>query len=206
MPLPTIGVTPIGTEAWDWYRETVMSQYANSPKLMAWIQSIYEGIDVSGIIDDFYSNVFNLDTCSTYGLDLWARIVVIDRNLKSSGQFFGFTHGLDYPDPWIEPFNAHGPFYRGVWDTTTFQVEDDIFRRMILAKGLANISEGTIPALNRILQILFPLRGNCYVADNEDMTMTYTFEFVITPVEYAVLTQTAIFQKPAGVTRLFSFV
>ncbi len=80
---------------------------------------------------------------------------------------------------------------------------DDAYRVVILAKALANVNGGAIPDLNRVLQLLFPGRGNCYVTDGLDMTMSYVFEFALTPVEIAIITTADVLQSPTGVTRNF---
>lgn len=193
-----IGQTPIGPQPFDWYHKTVLSQYANSPKLLSLIQSFSDCVDQTANFDAFWDLVWNVDTAIGYGLDVWGRIVVVDRSIQLVNDFFGFVQG-----DW-SPFNVDR-FYHGANLTHTYLMEDNMFRRVILAKALANICEGTIPAMNRVLQLMFPGRGNCYVTDPGDMTMTYTFEFPVTQVEFAILTQTSVFQVPAGVTRLFSF-
>ena len=57
------------------------------------------------------------------------------------------------------------PFYSGAVLTSNFNLSDDAFRTLIFAKALANISDGSIPAINQLLLNLFPRRGNCYVTD-----------------------------------------
>ena len=50
------------------------------------------------------------------------------------------------------------------------------------------------------MQILFPNRGNAYVADNGDMSMTYTFAFALTAAENAVIRQSGVLPSPSGVS------
>jgi hypothetical protein len=71
---------------------------------------------------------------------------------------------------------------------------------LILAKALANISSCSAPAVNKVLQLLFPGRGVCYATDGLDMTMTYTFLFALTPVEAAIVDQSGVLPRPAGVS------
>jgi hypothetical protein len=49
------------------------------------------------------------------------------------------------------------------------------------------------------LLTLFAGRGTCYVADNQNMSLTYTFEFVLNPVEVAIVELSGALPNPAGV-------
>ena len=91
------------------------------------------------------------------------------------------------------------PFYNGAPTSSNFDLSDAAFRILIFAKALANISDGSIKSINQLLLNLFPNRGNCYVTDGLNMTMTYTFEFVLTPVEQAIIGQSGVLPKPTGV-------
>ena len=77
---------------------------------------------------------------------------------------------------------------------------DDVYRQVILAKALANICDGSIPAINQVLMTMFPGEGNAYATDGGDMTMTYTFEFELTAVQYAIVAQSGVLPKPIGVS------
>ena len=71
---------------------------------------------------------------------------------------------------------------------------------MLLAKAWSNICDGSIPAINHLLVMLFGSSGRCYVKDNGDMTMTYHFDFTLTALQYAILTSSGVMPKPAGVS------
>lgn len=191
-----IGVSPIGTipsfDVW----ATVISQYANSETLMALIGDFNDNIDITQDLDSFYDLIFNVATAQAYGLDVWGKIVDVSRilDIPNDNQYFGFEEaGIG-----ANPFNTQ-PFFSGAPLTDNFVLTDDAYRVLIFAKALANICDGSIPAINKILLKLFPHRGNCYVTDGLDMTMTYTFDFVLTPVELAIVAQSGALPKPTGV-------
>lgn len=190
-----IGVSPIGSIPFFDYWQTVISQYANSPVLIKLIDNFFQYIDQTANIDAFFDLIFNVDTAQGYGLDVWGRIVGVTRTLQVSAvTYFGFSEqGIT-----VAGFNQ-APFYSGSTLTNNFQLTDDAFRILIFAKALSNISNGSIPSINQILLNLFPNRGNCYVTDNQDMTLTYTFNFVLTAVEVAILTESGVLPKPVGV-------
>lgn len=189
-----IGVSPIGTiPAFDIWA-TVMSQYANSPRLMAMITSYNEAVDPTEWLDSFYDMIWNVKTAVGYGLDIWGAIVGANRAIAipSPEEWFGFEGSDNFG------FNQ-APFFSGADLTDNFLLSDDAFRLLILAKAATNICDGSIIATNQILMALFPGRGRCYVTDGQDMTMTYTFEFDLTSVEFAIVSQTNALPKPAGV-------
>lgn len=178
------------------YRKTIISQYANSPVLTQLIANMADYLDQTANFEAFFNFIWNVDTAQGYGLDVWGRIVGVTRTLSiSAGQdYFGYQEAL----PGSQPFNQQ-PFYVGAPLTDNFQLSDSAFRVLIFAKALANICDGSIPSINQILLNLFPGRGNCYVTDGLDMTMTYTFEFELTPVELAIVAQSGVLPKSTGV-------
>jgi hypothetical protein len=61
--------------------QTVISQYANSPTILALINEMNENIDPRANIDDFYDTIFNVSTANLFGLSIWSRIVGIPQSL-----------------------------------------------------------------------------------------------------------------------------
>jgi hypothetical protein len=178
--------------------QTIISQYANSPIIKLLIEDFNEAIDPRRTIDLFYTMIWNPYTAQGYGLDVWGRIVGVSRFLKlpsNYGQYFGFHGGSG------QPFNQ-APFYDPRTGSKSYFVNDPTYRLMILAKAYSNITVTTIPAINLILTILFGDRGRCYAASEGRMTMHYVFEFELNDVEKAIIAQSGILPKPAGVNVL----
>lgn len=147
-------------------RQTICSQYQNSPTLRRLIENQNEAIDPSSDIDNFYSFVWNIDTAQGFALDIWGRVVGINRN-------------------------ALLPLY----DLTD---KDDDYRTLILAKAVSNISAANAPSINALLQSVFP-GVRCYVSDQGNMQMQYTFEQLLTDFQLAVMTQSGIMLRPSAV-------
>ncbi|WP_267550397.1 DUF2612 domain-containing protein [Rhizobium rhizogenes] len=219
-----IGVSPIGTippfDVW----KTVISQYANSTILIQLIENINSYLDQTKNLDEFFDFMFNVDTAQGYGLDCWGRIVGVNRVLQVEvGNWFGYEEAL----PGSFTF-GQGAFYSGSTLTDNFALSDQAYRQLIFAKAAANITNGSIPAINRILMTLFPNRGNCYVTEGfqggdwfgfaestnaqgfnqapfyngqtiQTMVMTYTFTFQLSPVELAIVQQSGVLPKSTGV-------
>jgi hypothetical protein len=222
-----IGVSPIGTitsfDVWS----TVLSQYANAPILTQLITDMAAYIDQTADFDAFYDFIWNVDTAQGRGLDIWGRIVNVSRTLQlPAGDYFGFAEAVG--DGGINSFNS-APFYSDAPLTANYNLTDEPYRLLIIAKALYNITDCSIPAINQILLNLFPNRGNAYVADGypfqglffgfaeqldtqpfgqapffsgeslPNMSITYVFEFALSPVELAIVSQSGALPKPTGV-------
>lgn len=148
-------------------------------------------------IDDFYSNIWNVDTAQGLGLDIWGRIVVIGRNIEiTESDYFGFS--TPPTKSWL-PFNQ-GVFYNGEKSTSVFRLSDSAYRALILAKALSNISATDVWSLNRALRSLFPNRGNAYVKQVGPMAIEYVFDFILEPWETSVVRFSEALPRPAGVS------
>lgn len=173
-----------------------MKQYAASPVIQKLIED-WKSYFKTEWEEDFYNIVCNVDTAQGIGLDIWGRIVGVGRELRVPGQvlYFGFNEAL----PGSYPFGEQ-PFFNGTFpDSETYLLADDAYRILILAKAFANISSAGPQELNLILKSLFSDRGRAYVNDLGSMQMRYTFEFELLPYELAIITQSGVMPRPAGV-------
>lgn len=176
-------------------RQTVISQYANSPILLAILDALGAAIDLQQQFDDFLTWVWNVDSAQGFGLDILGRIVGVVRALHVSTEaYLGFSQSSD-----AVPFGS-GVFYGVANLTPNYRLTDDAYRRLILAKAALNITNCSVPAINAILMALFPDYGNVYVRDNGDMSLTYVFGAAPSKVDYAIVTQSGALPKPAGVS------
>ncbi|WP_424624434.1 DUF2612 domain-containing protein [Achromobacter marplatensis] len=181
---------------------TVISQYANSPTLRQLIRNMDDYINPDTDFDAFYDNVWNVETAQGFALDVWGRIVGVGRMLTipASETFLGYQEAYTAPTAatGAQPF-GQAPMYVGAASSQTYRLADDAYRKLILVKALANISDCTSPSLNRLLSNLFAGRGRCYVTDTGLMEFRYVFEFALEPYEVAIMTQSGAIPKPAAV-------
>lgn len=179
---------------------TVISQYQSSPTLLQLIANMEAYFDPSANLDAFYASIWNVQTAVGYGLDVWGRIVGVTRvvNVPTASAFLGFEQAA----PTVKPFDF-GIFFAGGNGPVTqnYILTDDAFRTLILAKALANICNGSIPAMNQILINLFGNSGygNVYVVDSGGMAMEIVFTNAPSPVDLAIISQSGVFPRPAGV-------
>ncbi|KHS42980.1 hypothetical protein RN38_18490 [Hafnia paralvei] len=183
--------------------DTILTQYADSPKLKSMIYSFNEAVGIDGFIDDFYDMIWNIETCGTYGLDVWGKIVVVSRLLTVTENkiYFGFGEAKSQvpliDDP--QPFNQ-APFYNGNQLTSTVSLSNDVYRKLIMMKAAANISDCTISNMNKLLMFMFGERGRCYVRNDGEMVMSYVFEFSLSTAELAIVQSSGALPSPVGVT------
>ncbi|OYV42370.1 MAG: hypothetical protein B7X10_06670, partial [Burkholderiales bacterium 21-58-4] len=146
---------------------------------------------------NFYNTIWNITTATGYGLDVWGRIVGVSRYLNVPGTFgfFGFNEAQG-----SQPFNQ-APFYNGTASSTVLTaLSDTAYRQIILLKALANITNCSAQQLNAFLTTLYGAEGIVYVIDNLNMTFTYRFKFILSPLDYVILTQSGAVPTPAGVS------
>lgn len=185
------------------YADTILSQYAGSPKLLGLIDTFNQTMDTGVFLDNFYDLIWNIETADTYGLDVWGKIVVVSRLLKvtPSEKYFGFEEALSTPpeigDP--QPFDQ-APFYTGEQATNTVSLSNDVYRKLIMLKAMANITDCTIPSMNKMLMYMFSGSGKAYVRNDGGMVMSYVFEFALSPSELAIVQSSGALPSPAGVT------
>src|SRR5205814_2631854 len=121
---------------------------ANSPRLLAILQSFSEAIAADALSDLFFDAIWNIETAGSYGLDFWGRVVNVRRTLYvpggQTGNLFGFEEegvGVVFGfNQW--PFNTLNTL------TPNYVLGDDDYRRLILVKALSNISDRSIPSMN----------------------------------------------------------
>lgn len=190
------------------YQRTVMRQFANSTTLQALLASFDTWVDLSQFTQDFLTNVWDIDTATGFGLDIWGRILGQSRYLQVQqvpGDNFGFNINANPGTQW-QPF-GQAPFYNGqASGEVSFALQDTDYRRLLLVKAAANIASTDVPSINALLRSMFGDRGKAYVGydPNNPMHVGYHFEFFPTPVERAII-ESGLFPVPAGTTPRFIY-
>lgn len=182
------------------YEETILRQYSGLSKIQGLIDTFSQAVSIDDFTDEFITDVWNVMTCETYGLDVWGTIVGIGRYITASegGNVFGFDEADDGSSDYPTPFND-GTFFDGEQETTNVRLGDDAYRTLVLAKAFSNISIATIPEINRFLSILFSGRGVAYVSSHTGMQISIKFNFALQSYEESILTNYDVIPIPSGV-------
>ena len=179
-------------------QDTVASQYANSLILQAILANLNAYLDPTALLDDFYNNIWNIETAVGYGLDVWGRILGVTRYISIPTANLDVV-GFSTPDNAWDTMSS-APLWGGYPSSSTqFALSDDSFRTLLFAKALSNISDCSALAINQMLQLLFSTQGKCYVVDTGNMTMLLVFEFQLDQISLSILQQSGIIPRPAGV-------
>lgn len=184
------------------YTDTLLAQYANSPTLSGLIDRFNAWIDPSVDMDAVYQRLWNVSTARGFGLDIWGKIVAIPRQIQIPvlPAYFGFDEAFTVATAvtGVQPFDQ-APMYNGPLPTHTYTFSDDAYRKLIMVKALANITNCTAASLNALLRYLFAGEGRAYVVDPGGMRIRFVFEFSLTPVEQAIMLNSVAVPRPAGV-------
>ena len=140
-------------------QEYVQSQYGDSPTITVILNDFRSDILPGADIGVLYDNIINVDTAKGIGLDIWGRIVGVERNMYVDDSY------VDYP---LFGFRGGGsnanPFNQGMFfdpdqvisgERVLVTLDDDNFRRLIMYKALANISSADMASINRLASILY---------------------------------------------------
>lgn len=176
----------------DW-RQTIISQYDNSPRLLALLAGENRAIDPAVDIQAFYDAVFDPRTAVGWGLDCWGQIVGIGRHIELEGTDAAF--GFDGSE--LQPF-GQGTFWSE--DATSYyRLTDEAYRQLIFLKAAINITDGSLASLNRIMDMMFGERGTVCVLHVGTMRIRFFFDFYLQPFERALIARDDVPPKPAGV-------
>lgn len=173
--------------------DSIQSQYAASPHMLALLVSKAALSDPGKDVMIWHDKIFNPRTAEGIGLDIWGRIVGANRTLEvSETKWFGFAQG------YLQPFDQ-GVFWTGENQYFTTDLSDEDYRILIFWKAAANIASAEAPALNKLLQDLFP-GSTCFVVEEETpMHIHVVTRVALTPVEEAIFRRYGLIAKGAGV-------
>ena len=180
--------------------QTIISQYANSPVLLALIANMNAYVDPQANLWNFYNQIWNINSATGYGLDVWGRIVGVPRIINMPVQAFGPQNLFYFKESGVgTPFAPGGaaPFYGGSNINTTYRLSDAIYRMLILVKALANITVCSAPAYNQMVQNLFG-PYSCFTSDLGSMAMQLNF-VNLSQFNYYLLVNSHCLPRPAGV-------
>jgi len=171
---------------------SVLWQYEGAPKNLglATKDNLWFADNHTRFWEDWYKNVFVLDTANLFGLAVWARIlngnisVVQEEDAVSSWGFGTFN----------KDFEQAGFFQTAAGITLSVEAA----RKYLKMRWLIITENLTIPNINKMLNVVFG-EGLVFVTDNEDMTIGYTFAYEPEQSIRDLINTTDFLPRPAGV-------
>lgn len=175
--------------------KSLLWQYSSAPNLQALVsaKNDWYAINQTQFWENWIVDVFDLRTANDFGLQVWS--IILGQSL--------YTNFPPPPatDTWGFSAN-HKNFDNGNFGSTTGgnRVYSTTTARLLLRlRYFQLVSSGTVPETNRMLNYLFADYGDAYLQDNNDMTQTYMFMFVIPSEIRYMLDNTDVLPRPAGV-------
>lgn len=171
-------------------------QYNAAPHLLSILQQKQDWYDLNqtAFWTAWYNNVFNLQTANQFGLTVWAIILDIPIIVTTTpsdpanpGLFFDELH---------RNF-THGNFFRSGSGAVQLTIEQS--RTVLRMRYYQITTKGSVPEINRFMNILFQSYGHCFVIDNLDMTATYVLQFVPPSSIAYIFSNYDLLPRPAGV-------
>lgn len=156
-------------------------------------------------IDQFYTDFFDLRTCTTQGLDNWGRILNQSRNIyfyNYNENIFGFDTGIpaDPLDTGYPQNFGHGNFFS--FDANGLTLTDDQYRILLQFKYFSYTLDCSIGAcvnaVNYYVRNYHP-GETCQLIDG-NMHFTYHFSYTLEPWEITMFRDNKVLPSPAGIT------
>lgn len=169
-------------------------QYDNTTNLRGILEKTQAWYDENqkGFWEDWITDVFDLRTANEFGLSVWS--IILGQSLytnfvpTSTGPSWGFGE---------DNLNFENGNFANLGGSNTYSLE--ISRLLLQLRYFQLTSSGTLPETNRMLKYLFVDYGDAYVVDNQDMTITYMFDFAIPAEMSYMFNNIDILPRPAGV-------
>lgn len=142
---------------------TVQSQYAASPHLRALIDSFWRAVNPKEGIDLIYTKMVDVDTAEGFGLDVWGRIVAINREnlaVNEKNRYLGFTPVEGQQNTRLDTMD-NAPFYEPVEGHV--RLDDAAYRTYIKCKAMLNIGDSTLASINLLVKQLLPGADICCI-------------------------------------------
>ena len=175
--------------------DCVTWQYENTTRLKQLIN--YKNafnIYVREFLENWYQEVFNLETASYFGLIIWSIILshtnYVQLRSRIGSKSFGF-----------------GQYHKNFFESN-FGLSDYIYtlktkelRQILIAQCYNLQSNGSLYDLNHIVNLAFPNHEAFVEVDYELRVLTYHFPIALSDEELSIAVHSNILQVPIGMKR-----
>ena len=171
-------------------------QHDNATSLRSLIESKQDwyNINQATFWNNWYRDVFNIDTANDFGLAVWGRILNVGLGLQVDSTIgiphFGF--GIYHRN-----FN-NGNFARATSGEQALSTDQK--RLIIRLRYYQLISRGTVVEINEAMARIFGDLGQVFVRDPLDMSkITYVFKFTPSSRVRLILDRMNLLPRPSGI-------
>ena len=163
----------------------MISQYANSPVLTKLCSNIQNLFDDSGFVKNWHDVVFNLETATGYGLDVWGKILNRDRRFVYDG---------------VEYYLQGAQTIDGV--VFTEEEMENLYRKVLQLTAMRYIGNASIDSINQMLQFIFDRKTYCL--EYGTMQIRFVFRTYMNKIEKAIIEN--LNPHPSGVLSTFEYL
>lgn len=165
--------------------DTIQSQYGASPVMQALIKGFNDLENADPDIKLLLEKMVDPDTAEGAGLDVWGRIVALERGLTPAGdqKYLGFKPVIDISTSLLDNFN-NAVFHNDVHGN--IRLSDNAYRTYIFIKALINISTSSLGDINRMIRALMP-KSNIRIIRSYAMELRMLVLGKLDPYEYRAL-------------------
>jgi hypothetical protein len=153
--------------------ESILWQYnkaVNIQKLIDYQQDFFNKNHVQ-FWQDWYTNVFNLQTANDFGLYVWSILLQLPIQLSPTPPVGQDVWGFGQ---FRKNFN-HGNF---AVTSDPYNLSTEEKRLVLKLRYFQLVTNGAVTPVNKFLNFAFQDFGECYIIDNLDMTITVIFGFI----------------------------
>lgn len=185
-------------------------QYDNAPNLRQLLQyeQDFSDANIAGFWQNWYDNIFNIDTAGTFGLEVWGLIMGLRRpyqepenyhvNQLKQFELYDETTRL-WHTIWL---SGSAPALRiqtegQILDSRTF-VDDDTYRLFLKAQMFLFNSNGSMKDINTYLDMLFEGKP-VFAINNLNMSVTVVFYYQPSSRDLGLINSPEFLPLPAGV-------
>lgn len=171
----------------------IYAQYRDKPKAVDWYNI------TPTIADEIFNAAnktrlsYNIDTATSYELNVIGVIVGASRSFESRVTF----ETNDFGEVNVQ-FGGFEIQFQAVGQSITQEVSDEIFKILIKAKISKNNNDGTIDGMLGALQFIIP-DNISRIIDHDDMSFSVSFGEELSSIQVMILNNFDILPRPQGV-------
>lgn len=176
---------------------SILWQYDNADKLKSLINNKHDFFDkhTSKFWENWYRDVFNIDTANYFGLIVWAIIL-------GCNEYVNLTYKVGYKTFGFGPY--HKNFYQSNFALGTYilTLSENQLRKVVKAQMYNFNSNGSLYNINRLLVNLFPNNNPYAEYSAENNAITYHFNPALDDDDLNIVIFSNMLPAVVGVRRL----
>lgn len=178
------------------FSDVILWQYETATNLKQLISKKQEFYNksIDKFFNDWYTDVFNIDTANYFGLIVWAIILGCSEYVEFTSQIgqkaFGFGE-------------FHKNFHESNFALTSYiySLPTESLRKVLKAQMYNFNSNGSLYDINKVLNVIYPEHNPYATYDRETNVLTYHFPIPLSEEDMNIVMFSNMLPAPVGVKR-----